>query len=179
MDFYLVASARPFTHGQISQSENQHQLEDLLEVGLGVSDIRSKLIKELHNNVFFSNEFWKNDDFLKQRNSEFIVSAEICCKLSSWRLVVTCQYKLQQTCQFHQLATSLLIKVRFIVTCHLQTCYNLLKPLVASSILAMRNAVDMRTNLTKFCHLFQLLAHTEAKKFASNMLKSCNYNNKR
>ena len=135
-----------------------------------MSDIRSKLIKEFHNYVFFSNEFWKNDDFLKQRNSEFTVSAEICCKLSSWRLATN--LPISSTCDKP-------VKVRFVVTCHLQTYYNLLKPLVASSISAMRNAVDMRTNLTKFSHLFQLLVHTEAKKLASDMLKSCNYNNKR
>ena len=54
-------------------------------------------------------------------------------------LVASCQfYQLASTCQ--QVATNLSIssscnksvKIRIVVTCHLQTCYNLLKQLAAS-----------------------------------------------
>ena len=36
-----------------------------------------------------------------------------------------------QTCQFHQVATSLL-KIRLVATCHLHTCCNMLKQLATS-----------------------------------------------
>ena len=39
--------------------------------------------------------------------------------------------KLQQTGQFHHVATSLL-KIRLVATCHVQTCHDLLEQLVAS-----------------------------------------------
>ena len=68
-----------------------------------------------------------------------IIGEMLLRRLKRLRLVAICQFyrllelanKLQQTCQFHQVATSLL---KSIACCNLsfQTCYNLLKQLAAS-----------------------------------------------
>ena len=60
---------------------------------------------------------------------------------------------LQQTCQFHQVATSLLIKIGLVgATCHLQTCYNLLKQRHAASLWITSFDNQLATSLLTTCN---------------------------
>ena len=67
--------------------------------------------------------------------------------------------KLQQACQFHQVATSLsissscnkFVKIRLVATCHLQTCYTLLKQL-ASSLWITSFENQLATSLLTTCN---------------------------
>ena len=59
--------------------------------------------------------------------------------------------KLQQTCQFHQVATSLLKYSFFVATSHLQTCYNLSKRL-ATSLWITNFGNQLATSLLTTCN---------------------------
>ena len=88
------------------------------------------------------------------------------CKLAISHLVVTCQ----------QVATNLLIsssynksvKIRLVATCHLQTCYNLLKQLAASLwITSFDNQlaislVTYSSDLHQTCHQQVSTSHANA-----------------